>query len=100
MSWERIPLAVVFPVQRWSLMQVIQTLAVLHESAQVGSILQDILKVGSVMGAGLWSASPLSKPSTQTSMVSLFGMVPAGPEPSTRLLGLIRYLGVVSWSMG
>ena len=29
-------------------MQVIRTSAVLHESAQVGSILQDILKVGSI----------------------------------------------------
>ena len=53
-----------------------------------------------VMGAGLWSASPLSKPSTQTSMVSIFGMVPAGLEPSTRLLGLVGHLGVVSWSKG
>ena len=53
-----------------------------------------------VMGAGLWSASPLSKPSTQTSMVLLFSMVPAGLEPSTGLLGLVGYLGVVSWSMG
>ena len=32
--------------------------------------------------------------------VSLFGMVPAGLEPSTGLLGLVGYLGVVSWSMG
>ena len=53
-----------------------------------------------VMGAGLWLASPLSKPSTQTSMVSLFGMVPAGLEPLTGLLGLVGLLGVVSWSMG
>ena len=31
---------------------------------------------------------------------SLFGMVPAGLEPLTRLLGLVGHLGVVSWSMG
>ena len=31
---------------------------------------------------------------------SLFGMVPTGLEPSTRLLGLVGYLGVVSWSIG
>ena len=43
---------------------------------------------------------PWSKPSTQTSMVSLFGMVPAGLEPSTGLLGLVGYLGVVNWSKG
>ena len=58
------------------------------------------LKTTSVMGAGLWSASPLSEPSTQMSMVSLFGMVPARLEPSTGLLGLVRYLRVVSWSKG
>ena len=52
------------------------------------------------MGAGLWSAFPLSKTSTQMSMVSLFSMVPARLKPSTRLLGLVRHLGVVSWSMG
>ena len=52
------------------------------------------------MGASLWLSSPLSKPSTQMSMVSLFGMVPAGLEPSTRLLGLIRHIRVVSWSKG
>ena len=32
--------------------------------------------------------------------VSLFGMVPAGLEPSTGLLGLVGHLGVVSWSKG
>ena len=47
------------------------------------------------MGAGLWLASPLSEPSTQMSMVPLFGMVPTGLEPSTGLLGLVGYLGVV-----
>ena len=52
------------------------------------------------MGAGLWSASPLSKPSTQTTIGLLFGMVPAGLEPLTGLLGLVKYLRVVSWSMG
>ena len=52
------------------------------------------------MGAGLWSASPLSEPSTQTTIGSLFNMVPIGLEPSTRLLGLVRYLGVVIWSIG
>ena len=31
---------------------------------------------------------------------SLFDMVPVGLEPSTRLLGLIGYLGVVTWSIG
>ena len=31
---------------------------------------------------------------------SLFGMVLTGLEPSTGLLGLIGYLGVVSWSIG
>ena len=56
--------------------------------------------IDDVMGAGLWSASPLSKPSTQTSMVSLFGTVPARLKPSTGLLGLVRHLGVVSWSKG
>ena len=53
-----------------------------------------------VMGAGLWSASPLSKPSTQTTIGLLFSMVPARLEPSIGLLGLVRYLGVVSWSIG
>ena len=52
------------------------------------------------MGAGLWLASPLSKPSTQTTIGSLFDIVPVGLEPSTGLLSLVRYLGVVSWSMG
>ena len=52
------------------------------------------------MGAGLWSASPLSKPSTQMTMVSLFDTIPVGLEPSTGLLSLIGHLGVVSWSMG
>ena len=32
--------------------------------------------------------------------ISLFSMVPARLEPSTGLLGLVGYLGVVSWSMG
>ena len=54
----------------------------------------------SVMGAGLWSAFPLSEPSTQMTIGSLFSMVPTGLEPSTGLLGLVRYLGVVSWSIG
>ena len=31
---------------------------------------------------------------------SLFGMVPTGLEPSTGLLSLVGYLGVVSWSIG
>ena len=31
---------------------------------------------------------------------SLFGMVPAGLKPSTGLLGLVGYLGVVTWSIG
>ena len=52
------------------------------------------------MGASLWSASPLSEPSTQMTIGSLFGMVPTGLEPSTGLLGLVGYLGVVSWSIG
>ena len=52
------------------------------------------------MGAGLWLASPLSKPSTQTTISSLFGMVPARLEPLTGLLSLVRYLRVVSWSIG
>ena len=52
------------------------------------------------MGAGLWSASPLSKPSAQMTIGSLFDMVPVRLKPSTRLLGLVGYLGVVSWSMG
>ena len=52
------------------------------------------------MGAGLWLASPLSKPSTQTTIGSLFDMVPVRLEPLTGLLGLIGYLGVVSWSIG
>ena len=53
-----------------------------------------------VMGAGLWSASPLSEPSTQMTISLLFGMVPARLEPLTGLLGLIGYLRVVSWSIG
>ena len=52
------------------------------------------------MGASLWLASPLSEPSTQTTIGLLFGMVPAGLKPSTGLLSLIRYLGVVTWSIG
>ena len=32
--------------------------------------------------------------------VLIFGMVPAGLEPSTGLLGLVGHLGVVSWSKG
>ena len=52
------------------------------------------------MGASLWSASPLSEPSTQTTIGLLFDMVPARLEPSTRLLSLIGYLRVVSWSIG
>ena len=43
---------------------------------------------------------PLSEPSTQMTIGSLFSMVPAGLEPSTGLLDLVRYLGVVSWSIG
>ena len=43
---------------------------------------------------------PWSKPSTQTTIGSLFNMVPVGLKPSTRLLSLIGYLGVVSWSIG
>ena len=53
-----------------------------------------------VMGASLWSASPLSEPSTQMTIGSLFGMVPTGLEPSTGLLSLVRYLRVVRWSIG
>ena len=53
-----------------------------------------------VMGASLWSASPLSEPSTQTTIGSLFDMVPVRLKPLTGLLGLVRYLGVVSWSIG
>ena len=52
------------------------------------------------MGAGLWSASPLSWPSTQMTIGSLFGMVPARLETLTGLLGLVGHLGVVRWSMG
>ena len=52
------------------------------------------------MGASLWSASPLSKPSTQTTIGLLFGMVPTGLEPSTGLLGLVGYLGVVVMGAG
>ena len=52
------------------------------------------------MGAGLWLASPLSKPSTQMTIGLLFDTVPIGLEPSTGLLSLVGYLGVVSWSMG
>ena len=43
---------------------------------------------------------PWSKPSTQTTIGLLFGMVPAGLEPSTGLLSLIGHLGVVRWSIG
>ena len=52
------------------------------------------------MGAGLWSASPLSEPSTQTTIGLLFSMDPARLKPLTGLLGLVRYLGVVTWSIG
>ena len=31
---------------------------------------------------------------------SLSNMVPIGLEPSTRLLSLVGYLGMVSWSIG
>ena len=31
---------------------------------------------------------------------SLFGMVPTGLEPLTRLLGLVGLLRVVTWSIG
>ena len=53
-----------------------------------------------VMETGLWSASPLSKPSTQMTIGSLFNMVSVGLKPLTGLLGLIGYLRVVSWSIG
>ena len=65
-----------------------------RDCEQTGCGSADVDVQRSVMGAGLWSASPLSKPSTQTIMVSLFGMVPARLKPLTGLLG------VVSWSMG
>ena len=52
------------------------------------------------MGAGLWSASPLSEPSTQMTIGSLFNMVPVGLEPLSGLLSLVGYLRVVNWSMG
>ena len=55
---------------------------------------------GVVMGASLWLASPLSKPSTQTTISSLFGTVPTGLEPSTGLLSLVGYLGVVVMGAG
>ena len=48
------------------------------------------------MGAGLWLAFPLSEPSTQTTISSLFNIVPIRLELSTGLLGLVGYLGVVS----
>ena len=54
----------------------------------------------SVIGAGLWSAPLGLSLQPKRPRVSLFGMVPAGLEPSTRLLGLVGHLGVVSWSMG
>ena len=84
----------------WSMdkrMDAMREMILVLEHTQANPIVVD--KEG-VMGASLWSASPLSKPSTQTSMVSLSGMVPAGLEPSTGLLSLIGHLGVVSWSMG
>ena len=37
---------------------------------------------------------------TQMTISLLFSMVPTGLKPLTGLLGLIRYLGVVSWSIG
>ena len=43
---------------------------------------------------------PWSKPSTQMTIGSLFSMVHTGLEPLTGLLGLVRHLGVVSWSIG
>ena len=43
---------------------------------------------------------PWSKPSTQMTIGSLFDMVLIRLKPSTGLLSLVRYLGVVSWSMG
>ena len=65
----------------------------------MGQVLSHTM-IACVMGASLWSASPLSKPSTQMTIGLLFSMVPAGLEPSTGLLGLVGYLGVVSWSIG
>ena len=50
-----------------------------------------------VMGAGLWSASPLSKPSTQTSMVLLFGWFPPDSNPQP---GFSASLGILGWSAG
>ena len=55
---------------------------------------------GSVIGAGLWSASLGLSLQPKRPRVLLFGMVPAGLKPSTGLLGLVRHLGVVSWSKG
>ena len=43
---------------------------------------------------------PWSKPSTQMTIGSLFGMVPTRLKPLTGLLSLIGYLGVVTWSIG
>ena len=53
-----------------------------------------------VIGAGLWSASLGLSLQPKQPCVSLFGMVPAGLEPLTGLLGLVGHLGVVSWSKG
>ena len=53
-----------------------------------------------VIGAGLWSASLGLSLQPKRPCVLLSGMVPAGLEPSTGLLGLVGYLGVDSWCMG
>ena len=53
-----------------------------------------------VIGAGLWSASLGLSLQPKHPRVSLFDMVPVGLEPSTGLLGLVGYLGVVNWSKG
>ena len=55
---------------------------------------------GLVIGVGLWSASLGLSLQPKRPCVLLSGMVPAGLEPSTGLLGLVGHLGVVSWSKG
>ena len=61
---------------------------------------KDLAEVKAVIGAGLWSASLGLSLQPKHPRVSLSGMVPAGLEPSTGLLGLVGHLRVVSWSKG
>ena len=53
--------------------------------------------VSSVMGASLWLASPLSEPSTQTTIGLLFGWFPPDSNPQP---GFLALSGILEWSVG